>query len=664
MNSKKRYQKKNLIRIFLLMFCASFLLSALTISADAAGTKETGQNSYHMEVIAATPDFYVNDFAGILTETQKSDMMEKAIQLDTEYSGIQVVVTTVNKLSDCLVEKDLSRIPSIEEISYAMFEQYGIGQDDMGILILFSAGDRNVYLSTGRQMQIYITDSKSGQLLDDYGMEYFRNDQFSEGLVSLQSGVISEIQNLVGKDWNVQSTTSKPSKVDEDTSKQSSANAIEKVTPPAEKQEATNTEEKETNKGILLGLIFLETVIMAAGFFGISAHFKSKINTLEDQHEKDLNNQQEEFDEKERNLRQEYAENVQRLKDQHSEDIEKFRRQLESSKAEISKAEKSWEKRYQVLKKEKETLQSRLTAIEDKYSRVQRLYPNKDFDAEIAQMIEGEFKAEAVGIDKEIEKCINLPADKDRITVFCDAINLYENASSNVKKYVVSDIQKLHNLLEKSKNLKAEYEKAEQEKRDRATAQRTCDEIRAIFETNRPGTHETYEALKRAYDQYESLSRAEKSFFPDQGLIESLKHELGKAEEDYNNHESAKDVERKISATISRMGHANENDENTLRKLCREYELLSEAQRVYFAHNVLSDLKNHLKEAELDHEEQERRRREEKRRRQEEERRRRESMNNNSFGSYHSGFGGHGGGFGGFGGHGGGPSGGGAGRGF
>ena len=72
----------------------------------------------------------------------------------------------------------------------------------MGILILLSVEDRNVRIETGKTMQAYITDSKSGQLLDKYGMDYFVEDKFAEGLVSVQDALISEIRDVVPANWN------------------------------------------------------------------------------------------------------------------------------------------------------------------------------------------------------------------------------------------------------------------------------------------------------------------------------------------------------------------------------------------------------------------------------------------------------------------------------
>lgn len=95
MNYTKR--KLHIARIFLIALFAILLL---------AGCEEGEQrtSSYNLKVTEATESFYINDFAGIFTEEQKASMMDKAIDLDSDYAGIQVVITTVESLQDCVIE--------------------------------------------------------------------------------------------------------------------------------------------------------------------------------------------------------------------------------------------------------------------------------------------------------------------------------------------------------------------------------------------------------------------------------------------------------------------------------------------------------------------------------------------------------------------------------
>lgn len=85
-----------------------------------------------------TQEFYVNDFANVFTEQEKAELVSKAVSLDENYNGIQVVITTIETLNG----------ESIDDYSIRMYNQYGIGKDDMGVLILLVTQDRDIKIST------------------------------------------------------------------------------------------------------------------------------------------------------------------------------------------------------------------------------------------------------------------------------------------------------------------------------------------------------------------------------------------------------------------------------------------------------------------------------------------------------------------------------------
>lgn len=95
--------------------------------------------SYAQNPIPAhTQEFYVNDFANVFTEQEKAELVSRAVSLDENHNGIQVVITTIETLND----------ESIDDYSIRMYNQYGIGKDDMGILILLATQDRDIKIAT------------------------------------------------------------------------------------------------------------------------------------------------------------------------------------------------------------------------------------------------------------------------------------------------------------------------------------------------------------------------------------------------------------------------------------------------------------------------------------------------------------------------------------
>lgn len=651
------------------MIVLTWIMSILSVTLVFTSTTANAANSYDFEVKGATTDFYVNDFAGLFTDQQKADMMEKAVALDKDYGGIQVVVTTVDSLADCTTD---GKAHDIYETSYAMYKQYGIGEDDMGILILFSSGDREVWMQTGYKMQTYITDSKSGQLLDNYGMDYFVNDQFAEGLVSLQEGTISEIKSVVPQDWNAPAPTVKQEQKTENAGASNSA-------------KPNNDSSKKGGLGAGIYAIFAAFIAMIAGLFAsIKGLFtsKSKATAQKEKADKDLKEQQQMYEDRINSIKQSYSDHerqaISQRDESHQSTLTQLRRSHDSKVSEMQRSINLKDTSIKNLEQEIAKLNTELTQTsralaesQNKYERIKALHPDTDFDAEVQQMIENEFKASAIEVDQKIASRADMPANKDSIDVFSEAIRIYDKTVPDVQKYMKTDINKLRSLYGESVSLKREFERAEQEKRDRAAAQSAFEKIGAICLGITIGNYQNYETLNKAYRMYMNLSSAEKSYFPDMNLIRSVESLRRTAESDLSNYNAARDAEKEVRSVVDRIYNADEDDRDKLERAMRYYRNLSSSQQHYFSDELLRKLKRLQDEAEEDHrrkeearrrrkrEEEERRRREEeerrrRRQREEEERRRRSSMSSSSFSSssHHSSFGGHGGR----------PSGGGAGR--
>lgn len=130
-----------------------------------------------------TNEFYVNDFADVLTDNQEKELVQKAKSYADNNNGIQVVITTVKSLDG----------ETLEYYAHDMYNQYGIGKDDMGVLILLVTQDRDIRMEIGTAMEAYINDAKAGRMIDIYAIEHFKNDEFAEGLIELQEGTFKEI---------------------------------------------------------------------------------------------------------------------------------------------------------------------------------------------------------------------------------------------------------------------------------------------------------------------------------------------------------------------------------------------------------------------------------------------------------------------------------------
>lgn len=617
---KNKERKLKSVRSLLLIV----ILSTICILTGCS-TADDSRNNYDLTVIDVTEDFYVNDFANLFNETQKADLMAKAINMDVEYSGIQVVITTVESFEQTVTNfnGENPELLTIEQISYSMYSQYGIGKDSMGILILFSVGDREVRIETGWKMQNYFTDLLSGEILDDYGMPYFTEDNFAEGLISVQAAVIEEIQNRVPTDWNEAETT----EVEKNTSTEENIITV-KDSEVLEEENNNN----DSNNNTLVGFLISIVTGIAGLFVSLWAYLKSKF-TKQMESEKEQNQKQ-------------ILETETRYSEKMVEQQVAFEKRIADISNESVRREREKNSEIGNLKRELETanlrigdLNNEVGILQDKYLRIQTLHPEFNFDKEVEEMIENEYKDTALGIDKQLAEVALTSANKDNIAFFADAISLYEQTIPQVKKYVTTDMEKVTALHSDSIALKQEFDRQEQEKHDRKVANHFSEILCAMLLNIRQiGNHETYEELSNVRKEYEKLSREQREFISDPNKVQIMQKLYQEAKSDNDDFCKAKETEKSIESVVSRIYSADEDDVDKLKRALREYKNLSSRQKEYFSDELLRKLKRLLEDAEEDE------------RRQEERRRQNRMSSSYSSSSYHrpstshrSSFGGHGG---------------------
>lgn len=137
---------------------------------------------------------YVFDYADILSADAMREMNEAADLLDG-LTDVEVVCVTVTFLDGMTVE------------NYAndLYNDWGIGgESSEGLLLLFSSGDREVRVETGDGLQGQITDAISGRIVDDYGMDDFAENNFSEGLRKTYIALCERVAQARGEtlDWD------------------------------------------------------------------------------------------------------------------------------------------------------------------------------------------------------------------------------------------------------------------------------------------------------------------------------------------------------------------------------------------------------------------------------------------------------------------------------
>lgn len=566
---KKRYA--SLLIVVLLLFG---IITALTGCMNEDSTNDVYQSD--IKVKDATSEFYVNDYGNILSSEQRTELVKRAKALNEDYNGIQLVITTLESLDGY----------SIEEYATAMYNKFGIGTKDMGALILFSSGDRQVRIEVGRGMEEYMTDADAGALIDEYAIDYFKNDQFADGIVALQKAVVTFIKNEVPVEWNSASGDEQTSKNTSDVAQSidESVNTVQAVDNSDVKNSSIADEQSDSG----LPMLFWMFVIVVPYGIALGLLYSSvkKYKVLRRKNEEMVN------------------ENSVQIK-HYKYTIDEMEQDAWDIKAEYQKKYNDYEKKLKNCQREKDELKKLIEKMQETHARAIVLHPR--LEDEIIEMIENEHKAEAKKVDDAIQSALTNKASKENVDVFGNALAKYNSASMEAKGYVRSDIKVLNQLYEQSSALQKEFQKSEKEKADRNAAKVAYDEMRNIADGVK-GNKSTYETLAKANNLYVRLSGAQKRFFPDSRWLREFQREFEISQEDHSNYEKAKKTEKAVKEITDYIGTPDENDINKLKQAIRMYDSLSSSERNYFDRNVYETARRMLAEAEEDQRERERRR--------------------------------------------------------
>lgn len=138
-----------------------------------------------------TSRFFVNDFADVIEQAAEDEIYSKAAALQ-EKTTAQVVVVTVNTLD------------GEEPADYALGlgRQWGVGQEDEdnGVVILLAKTERQIYIAVGYGLEGALPDSKTGRIIDVYGLDYLKKDDFSAGLLEIFGAIVNEVYIEYGEE--------------------------------------------------------------------------------------------------------------------------------------------------------------------------------------------------------------------------------------------------------------------------------------------------------------------------------------------------------------------------------------------------------------------------------------------------------------------------------
>lgn len=136
------------------------------------------------DIPSPSRDFYVNDFAGILSDDTEQFIIQKSTAL-ADASDAQVVVATIETLDG----------NSIEYYANQMFREYVVGNEDEdnGILLLLSVNDREVRIEVGYGLEGAINDAKAGRIIREIGKPYLSDDNWDDGIKAMYGAILKEV---------------------------------------------------------------------------------------------------------------------------------------------------------------------------------------------------------------------------------------------------------------------------------------------------------------------------------------------------------------------------------------------------------------------------------------------------------------------------------------
>ena len=132
-----------------------------------------------------TERFFVNDYAGLLSDEQAQTVYEAGVSLYRACDAQVVLVTVENTGGQAL-----------ETFSLGLAREWQLGDADKnnGLLLLFTTDGPHSRIEVGSGLEGAIPDSKAGRILDTYLVpEYDTPDRWGDGLTETYKALLNQV---------------------------------------------------------------------------------------------------------------------------------------------------------------------------------------------------------------------------------------------------------------------------------------------------------------------------------------------------------------------------------------------------------------------------------------------------------------------------------------
>lgn len=139
------------------------------------------------EIPKRDESYYVNDYAHVISENEKNELIALNQELN-EKTGAEIVVVTVDFVHG-----------SIEDYSYQLFNQWQIGDQDQdnGLLLVLSIGDEDYYACMGVGLEEKLSVAQLQDFLDNDLEEDFANENYGQGVLKFTR----QVKNYIEKSY-------------------------------------------------------------------------------------------------------------------------------------------------------------------------------------------------------------------------------------------------------------------------------------------------------------------------------------------------------------------------------------------------------------------------------------------------------------------------------
>lgn len=216
------------------LFCVSVIAAMLIASVSWAIPVDVVPNPQE------TASSFVEDQAGVLGPEYISLIDAVSRELESKV-GAELAVVTVDDLDGL----------TVEDYAEKLFKRFGIGkkEQDNGLLLLFSQGDRKVRIEVGYGLEGVINDAKAGRMLDEHAVPLFKQGEYGRGLFETALTVAQEVAQTEGVAVSMAAPKVWPAQIE----------------PPATEDEAVSSSEPSTaNKASLTHHLVGYAIVMLA----------------------------------------------------------------------------------------------------------------------------------------------------------------------------------------------------------------------------------------------------------------------------------------------------------------------------------------------------------------------------------------------------------------